>query len=251
MTSENDFVLTFDIDWAPDFVIDYVANILIANKVKSTWFVTHNSDAIERLKARSDLFELGIHPNMLSGSTHGKTEDEVLNYILNIVPNAISMRTHSLYQSTGFLIKASKEYGILNDVSLFLPRAPHLQPHTVQWHGISLCRIPYFWEDASEMSEDNSIWDISDYRLKLKGLRILSFHPIHIALNTERFERYSDLKKIKPVQLWDRQFIEDNSYKGDGPQNLFLQVVQHLAGKGIMIKDIGNKQDSIKHTGFQ
>ena len=46
----------------PDFMIDAVADALRASSVKSTWFVTHPSAAIERLSRRHDLFELGIHP---------------------------------------------------------------------------------------------------------------------------------------------------------------------------------------------
>lgn len=111
MAPTNDFILTLDIDWAPDFVIEQVARIMIENKVKATWFVTHESEAIERLRENDDLFELGIHPNMLSGSTHGKTEDEVLTHVKKIVPGAISMRTHGLYQTSNFIVKAAKEYG--------------------------------------------------------------------------------------------------------------------------------------------
>ena len=64
-------VLTLDTDWAPDFVIDFVAKQLVAYQVRATWFVTHASPAVERLSQHSDLFELGIHPNFLPGSTHG------------------------------------------------------------------------------------------------------------------------------------------------------------------------------------
>jgi len=213
MESIDDCILTLDIDWAPDFIIDDIAQILIENKVKATWFVTHQSDAIERLRENYELFELGIHPNMLSGSTHGKTEDDVLAYIKNIVPDAISMRTHGLYQTSNFLVKAAKEYDVLIDVSLFLPRAKYLQPHKLKWHGSSLWRIPYFWEDDSEMFEDNPIWNIFDVRMNVDGLKVFDFHPIHIALNTESFERYDSLKKICPLKSWDKAFIESHANK--------------------------------------
>lgn len=32
----NDYVITIDVDWAPDWAIAEVANILIANNVKAT-----------------------------------------------------------------------------------------------------------------------------------------------------------------------------------------------------------------------
>ncbi len=211
MKPMDNFILTLDIDWAPDFVIDRVAKTLIENQVKATWFVTHKSDALERLQERTDLFELGIHPNMLLGSTHGKTEDEVLTHVKSIVPNAVSMRTHGLYQTTNWLSKAAGEYGILIDVSLFLPRADHLLPHRIKWNGASMWRILYFWEDDFEMFEDIPIWSVSDERLKGNGLKIFDFHPIRVALNTERFERYEHLKSIRPLDQWDEKFIGDNA----------------------------------------
>lgn len=239
MNLTTDFILTFDVDWAPDNVIDYVAEILIEHKVKATWFITHESDAIHRLSKNSDLFELGIHPNMLNGSTHGKTEDEILKHIKAIVPDAVSMRTHGLYQSTNFLTKAAKEYGILYDVSLFLPKTQYLKPHYIKFDHSLLYRIPYFWEDDSEMFEDDPIWSISDYT-QMKGLKVFDFHPIHIALNTEKFERYNALKKVKALSSWDIDFIEENANKGIGTRNIFLDFVNEMAGKGTQIKNVVN-----------
>ena len=238
----NDFILTLDVDWAPDCVIDSVAEILITNKVKATWFITHESNAVQRLRENNELFELGIHPNMLNGSTHGKSEDEVLDHIKAIVPDAVSMRTHGLYQSSSFLTKAAKEYGVLYDVSLFLPKTPYLQPHYIKFDHSMLYRIPYFWEDDSEMFEDNPIWHISDYTQE-KGLKVFDFHPIHIALNTENFERYDALKQKKALRDWDNDFIEKYSNKGIGTRNIFLEVIHELNGKGKQIKDLIKLKD--------
>jgi hypothetical protein len=236
--SIKDFIITIDIDWAQDWVIDYTAKILIENNVKATWFVTHRSEAVDRLKRYSHLFELGIHPNMLSGSTHGNSEDEVLGHIKSIVPDAISMRTHGLYQSTNFLVKAAKGYGIAIDVSLFLPRATNLLPHRLNWGGSNLWRIPYFWEDDSEMFEDDPIWDLSNKRLEHYGLKVFDFHPIHIVLNTDKYEKYVNLQKIRPLSEWDEAFIQEHTNKGNGTGRFFLQLVEELRGKGACIKDI-------------
>ena len=112
MSHSLNYILTFDIDWAPDWMIEQIAQVLIEKSVKSTWFVTHQSKAIEKLRQYDDLFELGIHPNLLNGSTHGKTEDDVLTHLKQIVPEAVSMRTHGLYQTTNFLIKSNTVYHI-------------------------------------------------------------------------------------------------------------------------------------------
>ncbi len=242
MPVHSNFALTLDVDWAPDCAIDYVAQILIERNVKATWFVTHRSEAIEKLEEHSDLFELGIHPNFLDGSTHGKSEDEVLAHIKEIVPNAITMRTHGLYQSTSFLIKANVKYGIDIDVSLFLPRAPNLIPHLIQWHGAKLWRIPYFWEDDSEMFEDHSLWNLLDEKLCVPGMKIFDFHPIHIALNSNKFSLYNDLKQIKPLKDWSLDFINAHTNKSSGARTTFLELTEKLSGRGKKIKEIVNIQ---------
>jgi len=234
----QDAIITLDIDWAPDFAIDTIAQILIDYQVKATWFVTHFSPAIERLNQQRDLFELGIHPNMLPGSTHGISDDEVLTYMKQLVPDAVSMRTHGLYQSTNFLIKAARDYGIETDVSLFLPKAENIAPHKIKWNYIDLLRVPFFWEDDAEMFENKPCWSISDPEIQKKGLKIFNFHPIHLVLNTHKFELYNYLKSIKPLQAWDSAFVQSHNYKGSGSFTFFEELVKYIAGKGLKIKDI-------------
>src|SRR5262245_52214399 len=122
----NRTVLTLDVDWAPDFIINFVSTILIQNKIRATWFITHNSPSIEKLRAYPDLFELGIHPNFLRGSTHGTTEVDVLMHCMKLVPGATSLRTHGLFQSTGLLAQVVELTSINTDCSLFLPHAKGL-----------------------------------------------------------------------------------------------------------------------------
>jgi len=238
----DDPVLTLDLDWAPDAIIDAVAALLVERRVKATWFITHQSPAVDRLRERRDLFELGIHPNMLPGSTHGATEDEALAHVLKIVPGAAAMRTHGLYQSSNFLVKAAKQFGITVDVSLFLPRATHLQPHAINYAGAKLVRIPYFWEDDVEMFEERPIWTGDDERLAVPGLRVFDFHPVHVALNTERFDRYDGLRKARPLPSWDAAFVDANTFRGLGPRSLFVELADSLAGRGRFVTELVDLQ---------
>lgn len=230
-------ILTLDIDWAPDWVIEQVSQILIERQVKTTWFVTHHSKALQYLREHADLFELGIHPNLLAGTTHGANEDEVLAYLREIVPEAVSMRTHGLYQTTNFLTKANLEYNIDIDVSLFLPRTAHLVPHRFTPNNANLLRIPYFWEDDFEMFNKNPAWDLSDPSLQVEGYRIFDFHPIHIVLNLDRFDRYCDLKKERPLSEWNTRFVENHRNRGKGTGTLFMELTAFLSGKGKRIKE--------------
>ena len=77
---KHQIVITLDIDWAPDFMINFVKDILVENNVKETWFVTHNSNYLKEL-GKNKLFELGIHPNFANTSTQGNSIEEILSYL--------------------------------------------------------------------------------------------------------------------------------------------------------------------------
>ena len=68
--------LTFDIDWAPDCCVEYILNKLKKQKIKSTFFITHETDIIDEI--RKDGHSLGIHPNFLKDSTQGNSELEIV-----------------------------------------------------------------------------------------------------------------------------------------------------------------------------
>ena len=101
-------VITIDIDWAPDFMIDYCMQILLVAQVKATWFITHKSPMLDKLRQYPDLFELGIHPNFYPNSSHGESEEAIIGYCMDLVPEARSMRTHGLCQSS-YLLKKNIE----------------------------------------------------------------------------------------------------------------------------------------------
>ena len=68
--------LTFDIDWAPDWIIEEVLTILDLKKVKGTFFITHETPLNREIALRGH--NLGIHPNFLPGSSHGKNVFEII-----------------------------------------------------------------------------------------------------------------------------------------------------------------------------
>ncbi|MTJ14072.1 hypothetical protein FJR11_16070 [Anabaena sp. UHCC 0187] len=240
MHANNDYLLTIDVDWAADWMIEYVADCLIEKQVKATWFITHYSPLLDKLKFHHQLFEIGIHPNCLPESSQGSTEDEVLQFIKNLAPEATSMRTHALYQHTRFLRKASSEYGISIDSSLLLPRVPNLAPFCLKWKGANLWRIPYFLEDDMEMFEEEPIWSWSDPRLHVPGLKVFDFHPAYITLNNVSFDVYENLKPLKPLPEWTFDFVSPHIREGQGPKTLFLEMVDYLSthGGGKWIKEL-------------
>ena len=226
---EELYSFSVDIDWAPDFMIESMAHVFIENRIKCTWFVTHDSPAVRALGDNS-LFELGIHPNFLPGSTHGKTEDEVIEHCLRLVPGARSVRTHALYQNSNLLWRLRNKFDLRVDCSLFLPYTPQIIPHTLCHSAadIPLVRIPFFWEDDVECLRPDRQWNIHDFRFSLKGLKMFNFHPLYVGLNETDFSRYMRVKG----ELCINQSLNQLSEKDLAP------FVMHGPGVGSFFREL-------------
>ncbi len=225
----NQVALTLDVDWAPDFAIGFVADQLIEHQIKATWFVTHTSPAIERLQLHPELFELGIHPNFLPGSSHGDTPEAVLRHCMDLIPTATSVRTHALFQSSPLLELIMRLTPVRADTSLFLPNVPALRSFEYQWHRRVLLRIPYYWDDDYHMDHHDAQWELEAFIRSDEGLKVFAFHPIHVYLNSSNIKAYQALKE-QTSNLADvtpeiaRSYIQP----GMGTQTLFLELVRYL-----------------------
>jgi len=231
--------ITLDLDWAPDFMIDAAAQTLLDRGVKATWFVTHASPAVERLREHPELFELGIHPNFLPGSSHGATPEEVVAHCAALVPEARAVRTHCLLQSTPLHDVLLRGSDVAVDVSLFLPGAVGVEP-VVQWSpGGRLLRLPYVWQDNMEMYSPQPNWDTKAV-LDAPGLRIFDFHPVHIWLNSASFAPYERLKATGPLEAVDEADAIAFRHHGEGTCHAFTELADALAhaGGGARIGDL-------------
>ena len=226
-------VITLDVDWAPDFVIDEVASLLINDGVRATWFITHASPAIERLKDYPDLFELGIHPNFQPGSTHGSTPEEVLDHMGELVPSPSSVRTHALVQSTPLLAQMFRRFPSLKaDLSLFLPHSTRCEFSLFAHGGSLVTRIPYIWEDDLEMDFPEQVWRLEGLD-RCKGLRVFDFHPIHIILNDPSMNSYIKLKSLgKPLRELGDSEVNQFRQTCDGPRSMFEDAIAILKSSG-------------------
>jgi hypothetical protein len=221
-------LMTLDIDWAPDFVIDHVAELLTSRGVKATWFVTHASPAVSRLGQCPELFELGIHPNFLPGSSHGVTPSEVLAHCMELVPEARCVRTHNLVQSSPILSCLLGETPIRIDASLFLPGETGLRPFRCRHGHQTLVRVPFIWEDDVAMLQPEASWGGDPFLGD--GLRVVNFHPIHVFLNSCEFEPYALLKQSCPkLQDVSIEQAREFEWSGDGTGTLFDRLTSRLS----------------------
>lgn len=213
----NQYSLTFDTDWASNEALEFVYNILVKNNIKSNWFITHDFPLLKELKRNTDLFELGIHPNFLEGSTQGNTEDEIIENLLTLIPNCKIVRAHSVFQYGKLLSKYVSKYKITIDSGIFLPKyenievVEHLTPEGI------LFRIPIYWADDYELLISNSKWSSMEYNNE-NGLKVLLFHPIHVYLNTSSHLEYEKLKNST---------VENIDYSKRGVYSLFEEFTNN------------------------
>lgn len=190
---DNEIYLTFDTDWADDAVIRDTVDLLDARDVPATVFVTHASPLLARLAAHPRI-EVGLHPNfngLLEAGRHEHDAAAVLALLHETYPGAVSVRSHSLFQSSG-LHQLFAGRRLLFEVNQFIPA----------WSGVAcrpyreitgMVRVPYFWEDDVHVLALAcglvSGWEI-DSLLDTPGLKVFDFHPVHVFLNTEHMDRY-------------------------------------------------------------
>jgi hypothetical protein len=146
---EDKIFLTFDIDWCSDEVLSFTLDIIEKNNIKATFFVTHETKLLDRMRANPNI-ELGIHPNfnpLLSGDfRYGKNIDEVVGYYKNIVPEAVSVRSHSMTQNSHILDSFEKA-GLIYDSNTFVPYSSDIELKPYKHWTKKLIKVPYFWED--------------------------------------------------------------------------------------------------------
>ena len=236
----NELGLTLDIDWAPDIAIDTVARRLVSEEVRATWFVTHKSAAVERLREFPALFELGIHPNFLPGSSHGSSTTEVLDHCAQLVPDAVSMRSHAVFQHGRLYNEILERTGVRIDSTTFLPEMEHVRVLDQPTTAGDLRRIPFVWADDYELAKPDPMWNVNRFDER-PGLHILMFHPIHVYMNTPSFEHYERVKRSDAFRRnTSASGLAKLRHDGNGIATVFDDLLSRLSqkGGGLCIRDL-------------
>ena len=219
-TWQDKIFLTFDIDWAHDDILNDTVDLVESYNVPVTWFVTHDAPVLNRLRD-NPRFELGIHPNfnfLLQGSEVGsRSAEEVIEKALETVPEARSVRCHSMAQSS-VILNQFKEHGLEYDCNHFIPwhSGIDLRPWK-HWNG--LIKVPYFWEDdvACIEEDDKRLVELGN----LSGLKVFDFHPTQVFLNTKNIELY---ERTRPLHNNPKELIK-HRYEKSGTRNRLLELL--------------------------
>ena len=175
------FCFTTDIEWSPEWAIDDLFALADRHRVPLTPFVTHESAAMrKRFADPAERRAAGVHPNFLTGSTHGDRVMAVIDHVTALWPEAVSFRSHCFYDDT----RMSREMaarGFLYDSN----QCAFLQPGLVPLRTATrIIRFPVFWEDDvhSGLGLEWTTDAIAD-DLATPGLKIFNVHPLRVALN--------------------------------------------------------------------
>lgn len=223
-------LVTLDIDWAPDWMVEDVVDRLARAGVRATLFATHESPFLRSLGDNSHI-EIGLHPNFLPGSSHGSTPEEIFATLRNWYPRATACRTHSLVQSEPLLARMACEFGIEVDCSIHLPRAQHVVPHElhISQQGDTIVRLPHVFQDNMHAMAGRA-WDAAGAELDTPGWKVLNFHPVHVALNTSRLATYEALKRRGPLAALKRADLPPLDPQAPGTGSFFDAVLARLKG---------------------
>lgn len=217
---EEKWFFTLDIDWAIDEVVHEAIDLVEKLGISATWFVTHSTAALKRIRA-NDKFELGIHPNfnhLLAGElTNSCSASDVLKKIMEIVPEAKAVRSHSLTYSSR-LVELFVAEGLTHDVNYMVPWRAGIS--LVPWtYENGIIRAPYTFDDYL------NLYDFSTPNwASFSGLRIVNFHPVHLALNPDSLERY---ELTRPVHT-DAKALRQQSNRAHGTRDVLIDLAQRF-----------------------
>jgi len=99
ISSKPIFCFTSDLDWADEEAIGMCFALFDEFEVPLTPFITHKSPCIEK-RFSGWMQRVGVHPNFLEGSTHGRTVPEVCRYVQSLNPAAKFYRSHHFYSTS-------------------------------------------------------------------------------------------------------------------------------------------------------
>ena len=223
LTAKPTFVLTGDQDWAPEWALAATLALAESEGVPFHLFATNASPSIT---GPATNLTLGIHPNFLPGSTHGETDDAVIDSCQKLVPDASSFRCHAFCENT-YIIRKLVARGFTADSNLLAFLQPGLVPIM---HGAGLLRFPVFLEDDVFLEWASPDLDTSQatHLLCTPGIKILNFHPSLVALNAPSFAYYDSRRKM----LFGAADTQIERFAGRGVETILRDLIAVIREAG-------------------
>lgn len=221
------FCFSSDIDWASEEVIKFSHDILLADNLYMTYFNTHPSHFMAELCAAGRARVL-IHPNFLPDSSQGSSFQDVIEYCIALAPQADGFRSHRYFEVNDIMDEfAQRQFKF---VSNHCTRCEtNLRP---LMHRSGMVSIPIFLEDGGYLLMDTTL-DFNALKplLEAPGLKVINFHPAHMAFNTPNFAYTRKIKDSVSRESWNNlsaSEIQRLEYNGFGVRNTIQSITEFV-----------------------
>ncbi len=220
MSAPDDVCITLDVDWADEEVLEQCVSMLGDAGLRATFFATHPSEVLAGLDP--DRFEVGLHPNFPPGEPDLGAP---LAELKRAYPDAVGARSHSLVSSSPILQEYVR-HGLSYESNIFLLHHPGLRP-VLRFDD--LVSIPFKWSDDKHL-ELGLPFDATAPGFGDPGLKVLNFHPIHLALNSRDPGHYAAFRDHSDRGSALRELADPD---GEGIATLFAAVAAEVGRLGL------------------
>lgn len=232
------FTLTSDQDWAPTLAATELLARADRWRVPLHVFRTSPCPVFDAA-ASSGRITQGWHPNFLPGSSHGTTPKEVVSYLETHFPGVRTSRGHAFGEFTAATL-ALREAGIVVDSHVATAYQAELLP-LMHWTGT--LRLPVYFEDDVFFDHDPDRLDASiiEKTLFSPGLKVLSFHAIHVWLNTPSQAHYD---KVRAQAYSTSPEMSEIRHAGRGTADVLDDLIGRVLDRGhtfVAFEDLGSR----------
>lgn len=218
-------ILTADIDWAPEYAIADLFELVSSFGFSMTAFATHESPV---MRQAGSWLEIGLHPD----NTRPHPEEGFwpkFAALKEMYPEAVGFRCHRNFFGNN-ISDLGKRLGLIYDASVVLWRLPFGQAY-VDYNGI--VRMSYCWEDGLH-ADLNLPMTLDEVYLNLPGLKILNVHPMLLYLNSQDDNaRRQVTSRYKDLQHAPQDDVDPYVSKGYGLKSFYKEILSELKARGV------------------
>lgn len=229
--------LTFDTDFAPDYMIEHVLRLLKQWDARATFFATHRSQALLDL-LDDERYEIATHPNLSPTTTQGRDLTGIIENLRSAYPGVKGNRFHILGYSYRDLVTLGQQ-GFRYDVSTLRFNCPFLLP---AWHpDLKMLLLTYMWEDGI-CENANLPVRLESIDISSPGLKIINFHPMNIYINGPNSgARLAFLRENPDLLNCPVDAAGRHRCTGDGAETALTNLLRHLSANScrtLRVKDV-------------
>lgn len=218
----SSFVITIDLDWACESAIELTLEYFLGRGIRPTVFITHYSKVVESAMNRLDV---GLHPYFDPSSSHGKTIDETVKYIIDLPHNFSGYRCHR-FKSCNQSKLAMAEAGMLLSSNV----CTDLEPLAPFRDRFGVLEVPIFMEDGGYLWRGHELTlspTLKEWS-KHNSAKVIVVHPMHFVINTPHFGYMVNIKNALTRELWHNLThaeIKKLQYPGRGIRNIINELL--------------------------